>query len=604
MNYPYKICIQLAILVLLFICCTEETDDTKDKSTNGQTTFCFTIHSLTTSIEESPLCRSIADTPVEIKQVWCVIHDEKGKVNRTFHLSGMNTGKLYIEGIEPGNYTAYFMATTEDIPSDTTVPEDVTQPWITHSEAGLPFDKDYLYKKTNFTVTPEVSNQTMEVKLPRLTGRVEVLLDFDNPQLEQLIQKVEVVPDAEAKVSNVMLGNGIYRGEHTLSPIDVTKSRIFYSLPGKELSGVLRITQKIATNSIETSVVEHHFNHLDITPGLISTIRLKYSHSEESYGDIKVNESSYSAENSSTMFMDSEPMSTILTRSFKVNDPLNAIIDTPNKQLIAGLYAPVELKNTEIWIKFKRYSNKYFLLARYSIIHPFQESKIDIPVMYKDCKFTAEDGEQAWIPVQEDLSMSNCELKVVYSDSPYIQKIKKIKCHWRITFQQADLGNVPRILDMKPEIARHICVMAVNFAYMFSTDYFIAELDKLEGLYDDEGAPVDKTALMDKLYSKEIFSFGILELNILAQGFTSQRYRIAIYEEYYPSFYWNRMHYNAGVTFFHELGHSLGYDHASNMTQNNHNETLWPPFCTDRYMELCSRADLPVFEDIVSDLPR
>lgn len=606
MNYPYKLFFQISMLALLCSCCTEETDDMKHKLTNRRGTVCFTIHSLSSSVEETPLKRSITDTPQEIKQVWCVIHDAKGNINRTFHLKGTNTDKLYIEGIEPGNYTAYFMATTEDISPDTTVPEDVTQPWITHSNAGLPFEKDYLYKKVSFTVSPDASNQAMEVRLPRLTGRVEVLLNFDSSQLEQLIQKIEIVPDAEAKVSNTMLGNGTYDGEDILAPIDITRSRAFFSLPGKELSGVVRITQKIAIGSAETSIVEYHFNHLDIIPGFIATIRLTYSHSEESYGEIKINESSYTADNSSIMFMDSEPASTITTRRFKVDEPLNVSIDTPDKKLVTRLFAPVELRDTEIWIKFKKYSNKYFLLAHYNIIHPFQEANIDIPVMSKQCKFMAEDGEQVWIPAQEDLSMSNCELKVVYSDSPYIRKIKTIKCHWEIGFQKAsdDTDLSPKILSMTPDIARHICILAVNIAYMYSTDYFKSELDKLNGLYDDSGTPINKTVLMDKLFSKEKFDFGILEYNILAQGQTVAFYRLSMYKEYYTFFYMDWMSREARITFFHELGHSLGYGHNSNMTQNNGGETLWPPFCMDIFQELCNRENLPVLKNIVPDLPR
>lgn len=607
MNYPYKLFFQISMLVLLCSCCTEETDDMKNKLTNGRGTVCFTIHSLSSSVEEAPLNRSIADTPQEIKQVWCVIHDGKGNINRTFHLRGTNTDKLYVEGIEPGNYIAYFMATTEDISPDSTVPEDVTQPWIAHSHTGIPFEKDYLYKKVGFTVSSDVSNQTMEVRLPRLTGRVEVLLSFDSSQLEQLIQKIEIVPDAEAKVSNVMLGNGTYDGEDILAPIDITRSRAFFSLPGKELSGVVRITQKIAIDSMETSIVEYRFNHLDIIPGFISTIRLAYSHSEESYGEIKVNESSYTADNSSIMFMESEPASMITTRRFKVDEPLNVSIDTPDKKLVTRLFAPVELRDTEIWIKFKKYGDKYFLLAHYGIIHPFQESKIDIPVMFKQCKFTGEDGEQVWIPAQEDLSMSNCELKIVYSDSPYIQKIKTIKCHWEIGFQKASANTElsPKVLKMTPDIARHICALAVNVAYMFSTDYFQSELDKLNGLYDDMRIPINKTALMNKLFSKEKFEFGILEYNILAEGLTVDFYRISMYQEYYTFFYMDRVSRQARIAFFHEFGHGLGYGHNSNMTlTENGGESLWPPFCMDRFQELCYMGDLPVLQDIVSDLPK
>lgn len=602
-RYSTFLCIGLSLL--LSGSCTEETNDMKNSLRNRKGTICFAVNPLSVSIEEEPLSRSVADSPKDIMQLWCVVEDVKGNVLRSFHLTGTDTKKLYLEGIEPGNYTAYFMATTENISSDTTVPEDVTQPWISHSQPGLPFEKDYLYKKVGFIVSPDLSSQTMEVKLPRLTGRVEVLLNLSNPQLEQLIQKVEIVLDKNSKVSTFMQGNGTYGGEDVLAPLDVTQGRAFFSLPGEGVSGRVQITQKRTQDSEETSIVNYQFKNLDITPGAISTIRLDYSHDEESYGEIKVKESSYTADNSGTMFQDSETASKIVTRQFRVNEPLNVSIDTHNKQLIARLFSPVELKDTEIWIRFKKYSDKYFLLAHYDVIHPFQESAMQIPVMSGSCKFTATDGEQVWIPAQEDLSMSNCEIKVAYAETPYIRKIKSLKCMWQIGFQPAYTDTLvqPLVIDMKPEIARHICVLAVNMAYMFSSDYFASELNKLNGLYDDNKLPVDKNALMNNLFDKEKFHFGILEHSILAQGYTLT-YRIAMYPEYYTCFYAEIQHYQARVTFFHELGHSLGYRHDSNMTQDNGGATLWPVFCMNKFQELCERDEMPVSSDIVSGLPR
>lgn len=598
----YRVLFCIGLLLLLFSC-TEDMDDAKNHQASGKGTVRFTLTPLMTSIEEGALSRSTVDSPAIIKQLWCVVHDSKGNVLRTFHLTGSETGKLYLEGIEPGNYTAYFMATTEDISLDTIFPEDVTQPWISHQETGTPYQKDYLYKKLDFTVSPDQVNQSIEVRLPRLTGRVEVRLDFSNPQLEQLIQKVEILFDEEAKVSNYMLGNGTYGGEDVLAPMDITDEKVFLSLPGKGLSGTIRVTQKISISDTEISTVDYHFDHFDITPGFISTIRIPYSHSEESYGEIKVLESSYTAENSDLMFKDTEPVSMILARTFKVNEPLQITIDTPNKKLVAKFFAPVELKDTRIWIKFKKYSSKFFLLAHYEAIHPFQESKIDIPVMSRQCKFIAEDGEQIWIPAQEDLSMNNCELKIEYSDSPYTQKIKTIKSKWTVGFREAFLvGRLP-IEDMTPEIARHICVITVNIAYMFSLDQFRVELENLN-LYDDNKFPINKENLMNNVHNKKQFIFGILQINPFAQGLADVGgSNLSVFKEFYAHFNSEQLDEGGATTFFHEFGHNLGYDHKSNMTADEDygRSSVWPDFCVSKFKELL--RELPYNED-VSHLPR
>ena len=598
----YKVLFCIGLFFLLFGC-TEDTDDAKNHQASGKGTVRFTLTPLMTSVEEGPLSRSTADSPATIKQLWCVVYDAKGNVLRTFHLSGAETAQLYLEGIEPGNYTSYFMATTEDISLDTTFPEDVTQPWISHQETGTPYQKDYLYKKLDFTVSPDHTNQTIEVKLPRLTGRVEVRLDFSNSQLEQLIQKVEIFFDEEAKVSNYMLGDGTYGGEDTLGPMDITDEKTFFSLPGKGLSGTVRVTQKVSLSDTETSVVDYRFDYLDITPGFISTIRIPYSHSEESYGEIKVLESSYTADNSDLMFKDDEPASMILTRTFKVNQPLQITIDTPNKKLVVKFFAPVELKDTRIWIKFKKYSSKFFLFAHYDAIHPFQVSKIDIPVMSRQCKFIAEDGEQIWIPAQEDLSMSNCELKIEYSDSPYIQKIKTIKSKWTVGFQEAFWDSQLPREDMTPQIARHICVIAVNIAYMFSLDQFRLELENLN-LYDDNKFTINKENLMRNLHNKESFSFGILQHNPFAQGLADVGgKKLAVYKEFYAHFNAEQLDEGGATSFFHEFGHCLGYSHKSNMTADEDygRSSVWPDFCVSKFKGLLH--ELPYNED-VSHLPR
>lgn len=605
----YRTFLTSGILSFLFVSCTQERGcDTRYSLINEQNTIKFAVHPLITSVEEGPLSRSVTENPENIKQIWCVVQEEKGDVLRTFHLKGIEMDKLYIEGIEPGSYTAYFMATTEDISTDTTVPEDVTQPWINDPKPGLPFEKDYLYKKVDFTVSSKLTNQTVDIKLPRVTGHVKVLLNLSNPQLEQLIQKVEVIFDEEAKVSNCMLGNGTYTGTNSLNPIDITNTGSFFSLPGEDLSGIVRITQKITPGSMETSVTDYRFSHLDIVPGFISTVKIEYSHSEGNYGEIKVKESSYTTENSSTMFRDNEPPSMIITRRFKVNAPLNINIDTENKLLVARLYSPMELRNTQVWIKFRRYSDKYFLLAQYDVIHPFQESKMKIPVMSDACKFIAEDGEQLWVPAQENLSMNHCELKVVYANTSYIQKIQSIKCNWTIGFQEAsrDPENPPETLDMTPITARHICVLAVNIAYMFSTDRFRSELNKLNGLYDDNKKTIDKNVLMNQVLKKEAFYFGILEKTLVGSGHGAYN-KLEMWQEYYSSFYADKaVNRQAWTTLFHEIGHCLGYGHNSTMTydRDNGEVTVWPPFCIERFYELRIGRELPVSEDIVSRLPR
>lgn len=604
----YKIQAWIGILFILFSCA--ELDEGVDKTIKKRFVK-FNFSAISSSVEEDgSLTRSVIDNSKNITQLWCTILDSKENVIRSYHFIGEQTKMFYLEDVEAGKYSAIFMATTEDIPLDTNMPNDIALAWITNPMPSKPFEQDYLYKRVDFTVQPDDSSQTLDIKLPRLTGRVEVQIESSNKLIQQLIKKIEIVFDNESNINTALLGSGVYTGSSVLDKIDITQDRGFFSLPGENLSGKVLIEQQTSFENPEIFTTEFSFKALKIVPGTISTVTLKYSHPEDAYGEIKVSESSYNISNSTTMFLDSEPSSVINSRTFKVNSPLDVGIDTQHKHLVTRFFAPVELKDTKILIKFKRYSSKFFYLAHYDVIQPFQESRMDIPVMSRSCKFIAEDGEQVWIPVQEDLSEKNCELKISYSEGEYINKIQKIKCGWTFRFQEEKSSRPHRLLNSSPEMARHLCVVAVNMGYMLSCDYFKSKYDKLEGLYDDDKKPIDKDFLLKKMFNINQFKLGILDKNPTAQGLGAIDSFVAMLAEHY------RRHYpvygdpspstNAPRrTLFHEFGHFLGYYHGSNMSRDEvTQDDRWAQFCSQIYFDLCITKEMPVSTNVIDSLPR
>lgn len=601
----YKIQAWIGILFTLFSCA--ELDERVDKTIKkGFVKFNFST--ISSSVEEDgSLTRSVIDNSKNITQLWCTILDSKENVIRSYHLIGEQTKMFYMEDVEAGKYSAIFMATTEDIPMDTNMPNDIAAAWITNPMPNKPFEQDYLYKRVDFTVHPDDSSQTLDIKLPRLIGRVEVQIESSNKLIQQLIKKIEIVFDNESNINTALLGSGVYTGSSVLDKIDITQDRGFFSLPGENLSGKVLIEQQTSFENPEIFTTEFSFKALNIVPGTISTVTLKYSHPEDIYGEIKISESSYNVSNSTTMFLNSEPSSVINSRTFKVNSPLDVAIDTQHKQLVTRFFAPVELKDTKILIKFKRYSSKFFYLAHYDVIQPFQESRMDIPVMSRSCKFIAEDGEQVWIPVQEDLSEKNCELKI-YSENEYISKIQNIKCRWTFRFEEGHFNPPYRILDPSPELARHLCVVAVNMGYMFSCDYFKSKHDELEGLYDNDRIPIDKDFLLKKILNKDQLKLGILDNNPTAQGLGGPY--VTMLADHFRRHYPIDNDPSPGTnlprrTLFHEFGHFLGYHHGSNMTRDEvTQDDRWPQFCSRIYYELCITKEMPVSTNVIESLPR
>lgn len=594
---------------MLFGC--QAIEDMEKAPHKASGTIRFAMRPLVVSVEDESATRSAIDSSNSIKHVWYAILDESGDVIRSSYSAGEEVSEIFLEGLEVGNYTAVFMATTEDTPLNPTLPEDITTPWVTHTDTDRPFEKDYLYKQLPFNIHQHAVNQTLEVVLQRLAGRVAVHMPSLNPQVEQLIKKVEIVFDAGATVASFMLGNGSYGGDYKLSEVDITEGKSFCSLPGKGLSGKVRITQLNDWDTQEESVKTYRFEQLDIEPGLISIVNIDYLHPEEHNGELRVKESSYTMANSTIMFLDSEPASTIHSRRFSVSNPLSVSIDRANKQLLTRWFSPIEMMDVKIMIKFKRYSSKFFHFARYDVIHPFQESKMSIPVMHRECKFIAEDGEQVWIPAQPELSEDNCEIKIVYPDTPYLQKIQQIKSKWVVSFTPptSDPTSPIKIMNMVPEHARHICVMAVNMAYMFSTDYFQEELNQMGRLYDDFKNTINKAELLRTLQTKKGLNFGILEPSTTVEGYGGGE-MITMLKPYYKNFYAeyeapNNAMNESRMTLFHELAHCLGYGHASNMTNDAGEVAGWPGFCSRVYYDLSIGNHLPIrYKNIVEELPR
>lgn len=575
----------LAVMLLLLSMagCSKEPQSTPEKGGNGSVNFALTLLG---EVTEQPLSRASVTEPKPIKRLWHAILDAQGNAMqvKTQYLKP-DFSNLFIEGLSTGDYSIVFLATTGDVAADEIDKIDkIAQQWLTNSSDNAPLDEDYLYNRIDFRVDQSLPTQTIAVELQRVTGRVEIDLKADNPQSLRLITHIDISYDDASVIYKQMAADKTYTGQMVIKGFDITQNRGFYSLPSTgKLSGVITIT---ALTSDEQQVVsKHRFSDAQIVQGLISTIAISYTHPEDNLGFFTVSKQDYTPQNSMQMFRDDEPRAVFYNnaiRSFYVDEPLQVTINE-QKELQIKFYSAIAIKDTKIFVRFKKYSNEFYELAHYDEILPYHQSKLPIPVVSKARIFRSQDGRNVLIPAQPNLVATDCEFKIVSQD-PYMKKIATITAHWRITFNpySADAPS-SNWRHLTPALCREGVVLTTNMAFMFVSDEFNAEMErkKADGTYfysllDGNNIPIEHDVIRAKIKNQSALNMGAVggvqglgSVGGTAYGLTPGRY----YDHY-----WN--HGTAAdyhkTTAYHEFGHCIGYGHSGTMTYGNQ----WTVLCS------------------------
>ena len=578
----------------------------------GQVTFQLSFGSVsaTDSTGAGTLTRAgrTEEEQVRIGRMWYVITDSRGeRIALHTHKLSPDFSRLTVDGLKAGDYTIAFLAAAEPEPGRATVsdPERLAETWLANPEAEAPLDEQFFYRRVELSIGREQAPMAQTVLMERCVGRVDVDLNLSSEYMERFIRRVEVeFDDPSEAVSTTLDAAGRYGGAGGIGTYDVTRNRSFYSLPSLgALSGTVTVDSE---RSDGTSFVRRYrFSGCRIEAGRVARIRIDYRHPESREGLLYVRESDFGRFGTDTMFLADEPRGVFYSasrRSFYPNAPLQVSV-AEDHRLRMRFYSPVEIRDVKILCRFNKFSPEFVELAHFDRIYPFMEASFPLPVVSSERTFTTAGGRKIVVPAQPGLTNEEVSL-VIQTDDPFMEKVRRIDSRWYIRFSaySADNGHA-YWRHMNPLLCRHGVALALNMAFMFSSEEFNEEMNKYEGRLLDNGRnPIDLDGLRQRIRSHGGLVLGcVAGVGRLGGG---QTYGLANY--CYTGVYFDATppgshpHNYARQAMFHEYGHCLGYSHSSTMTYGDQ----WTVLCATVFVRMGSEGKLPVCsKDEVGNLP-
>ena len=573
--------------------CADNRTDEPDLIPSGKATFSLDTAPI---IDGNVTSRAEATEEKPLKGLWFVLTDSRGNVLSP-HYSKVSPDfkEITIEGLAYGDYTIAFLATTsENHNGEVATPGTISSPWLENNVEGKAIDGEFYYKKLNFSIGKSQEGFSRQVSLELCVSKVSVSLKMPSEYLRRFVVSASITLDDGCTVPAALTPQGLTDGSASITAHDITETMSLCTLaPDEPLSGYVEVKSRRDDGS--EFLYRYRFEYCQAEAGKVSHITLDYRHPDIDDGTIVVRDGDYQKIDTDTMFLADEPREVFYDasrRSFRVNAPLQVSI-TPGHRLGIKFFAPATLKNVTVKCRFNSISHEFVELARIETIYPFMEAEFDIPVVKRECTFVTTSGRRIRVPVQSALSASDVTLRIE-TDDPFMAKIAEIDSRWYIRFSPygADNGHA-YWRHMDPLLCRHGVALALNMAYMFSSDYFNTALEEYDGILLDNGHnPINLDALRTRIRNHGGLVLGrVVGVGGLGGGST---YGLADY--CYKGVYFDATpagsnpHNYARQAMFHEYGHCLGYSHSSNMTYGD----KWTVLCAKVFVEMGTAGMLPV----------
>ena len=567
------------------------------------------VLNITAGTDELAPAYTRSGRPEKLSGVWYAIADADGNVFTPSHHSlAPDLSGLTIENLGYGDYTIAVLATTEPGgKAHVTFPRHLDEAWLTNTEAGVPLDCSWFYKRLDISVGKDQGTQVHEVVLGRCVGRVDIDLAFATPYMKRFIRSARVTLDGDRAVHTAVNAGGGYAGDGTVEGYEVSGNWSFHCLPSQgTVSGKVEIVSALDDGQTErTFTRSYRFSGCRIEAGRVAHISIGYDHPDNGSGKMYLREEDMHAFGVDTMFLADEPQEVFYDtsqRSFYVNEPLNAGISEEG-DLVVRFFAPVTLRDVTILCRFNKASTEYLELAHLEVVPPFMEAKLPIPVTTSECTFRTSSGRRINIPAMPGLKPQDVSLRI-RSEDPFLKMTGKIESRWWIRYGKysADNPNPGYWRHMTPILCRHASALALNMAYMFSTEEFNTEMEAYDGRLLDNGRnPIDLEQLRERIRNHAGLSMGSVSgVGGLGGGET---YGLAPYcytENYYDFNEGGPAHTYARNALFHEFGHCIGYNHNSTMTYGDQ----WTVLCATTLVRLGRENKLPVSsKNTIGNLP-
>ncbi len=272
----------------------------------------------------------------------------------------------------------------------------------------------------------------------------------------------------------------------------------------------------------------------------------------------------FDAEDIELMYQDGESTDSIYSawRRFAIGNALR-VKPLDDTRIEVANFIPVDIDSAIIMATIEGIDSR-IVLFNISKIKGHARQVINYPFVDGQTNFLDEDGKQIDLSEYKDGIPASSISFSFTGETKFIKKLEEIKdVKWDIrTFQEADNSGY-YAEEMTAKEARLFTGLMINYAYLYSSDRYKEEYMK-EVLADNKKVVMgdeEKAAALQKLLDKPYYRLStIIKVSGYAGGssFGLARYILSNY-------LWS---YTSGVSgiIAHELAHTLGYGHSSNMT--------------------------------------
>ena len=217
---------------------------------------------------------------------------------------------------------------------------------------------------------------------------------------------------------------------------------------------------------------------------------------------VRLAETDYNPDNTYYLLNDNESQDVYFDsgqRSFYVSRPLQFGMDDEHCFQLR-FYSPRALKNVTFWARIDGYEEEFKFMSLEKIM-PFQQLRVHIPFATKDLTAYTRSGKKIRIMANPYLTEENLTF-TVECDDPYWARLQSIRCKWYIAFGRYSDTQDSWKYKMKASHTREAVAIALNMAYMFSSERFKTALYEFGPLHsNNDKTEIDKTALLANVLS-------------------------------------------------------------------------------------------------------
>ena len=159
------------------------------------------------------------------------------------------------------------------------------------------------------------------------------------------------------------------------------------------------------------------------------------------------------------------------------------------------------------WARIDGYEEEFKFMSLEKIM-PFQQLRVHIPFATKDLTAYTRSGKKIRIMANPYLTEENLTF-TVECDDPYWARLQSIRCKWYIAFGRYSDTQDSWKYKMKASHTREAVAIALNMAYMFSSERFKTALYEFGPLHsNNDKTEIDKTALLANVLNHRGLTFG------------------------------------------------------------------------------------------------